>query len=73
MGEKIGWYYYGVVKILVNEPSVDGKTTTPNKTYYMLDRNLGASNSDFYSPGSANIANDKGSIGGYFKISMIEK
>lgn len=74
LGEKkIGWYYYGVVKILVNEPSVDGKTTTPNKTYYMLDRNLGASNSDFYSPGSANIANDKGSIGGYFKISNDRK
>lgn len=70
LGEtKNGWYYYEVVKILVNEPSEDGKTTTPNKTYYMLDRNLGASNSDFYSPGSANIANDKGSIGGYFKIS----
>lgn len=70
LGEtKIGWYYYGVVKILVDEPSEDGKTTTYNKTYYMLDRNLGASNSDFYSPGSANIANDKGSIGGYFKIS----
>lgn len=70
LGEKkIGWYYYGVVKILVDEPSVDGKTTTYNKTYYILDRNLGASNSDFYSPGSANIANDKGSIGGYFKIS----
>lgn len=64
-----GWYYYGVVKVLVNETSEDGKTTTNNKTYYMLDRNLGASNSDFYSPGSANIANDKGSIGGYFKIS----
>ena len=74
LGEKkIGWYYYGVVKILVNEPSVDGKTTTYNKTYYMLDRNLGASNSDFYSPGSANIANDKGSIGGYFKISNDKK
>lgn len=74
LGEKkIGWYYYGVVKILVDEPSVDGKTTTPNKTYYMLDRNLGASNSDFYSPGSANIANDKGSIGGYFKISNDKK
>lgn len=70
LGEtKTGWYYYGVVKILVDEPSEDGKTTTYNKTYYMLDRNLGASNSDFYSPGSANIANDKGSIGGYFKIS----
>lgn len=70
LGEtKKGWYYYGVVKILVDEPSVDGKTTTYKKTYYMLDRNLGASNSDFYSPGSANIANDKGSIGGYFKIS----
>ena len=64
-----GWYYYEVVKVLVDEPSEDGKTTTSNKTYYMLDRNLGASNSDFYSPGSANIANDKSSIGGYFKIS----
>lgn len=74
LGEtKKGWYYYGVVKILVDEPSEDGKTTTPNKTYYMLDRNLGASNSDFYSPGSANIANDKGSIGGYFKISNDRK
>lgn len=73
LGEKkTGWYYYGVVKILVDEPSVDGKTTT-KKTYYMLDRNLGASNSDFYSPGSANIANDKGSIGGYFKISNDRK
>ena len=56
LGEtKTGWYYYGVVKILVDEPSEDGKTTTSNKTYYMLDRNLGASNSDFYSPGSAYI------------------
>lgn len=64
-----GWYYYEVVKILVDETSDDGKTTTSNKTYYMLDRNLGASNSNFYSPGSANIANDKKSIGGYFKIS----
>lgn len=74
LGEtKTGWYYYGVVKILVDEPSVDGKTTTYKKTYYMLDRNLGASNSDFYSPGSANIANDKGSIGGYFKISNDKK
>lgn len=68
-----GWYYYEVVKVLVDEPSEDGKTTTNNKTYYMLDRNLGASNSDFYSPGSANIANDKGSIGGYFKISNAKK
>lgn len=63
-----GWYYYEVVQINVTEPSEDGNSTT-DKTYYMLDRNLGASNSDFYSPGSANIANDKGSIGGYFKIS----
>lgn len=64
-----GWFYYEVVKVLVNETSEDGKTTTNKKPYYMLDRNLGASNSDFYSPGSAKIANDKGSIGGYFKIS----
>lgn len=70
LGETItGWFYYEVVKVLVNETSEDGKTTTNKKPYYMLDRNLGASNSDFYSPGSAKIANDKRSIGGYFKIS----
>lgn len=68
-----GWFYYEVVKVLVDETSEDGKTTTNNKTYYMLDRNLGASNSDFYSPGSAKIANDKGSIGGYFKIADAQK
>lgn len=69
LGEpKNGWYYYEVVKVNVKEPSEDGNSTT-DKTYYMLDRNLGASNSDFYSPGSANIANDKKSIGGYFKFS----
>lgn len=72
LGEpKKGWYYYEVVKVNVKEPSEDGNSTT-DKTYYMLDRNLGASNSDFYSPGSANIANDKKSIGGYFKFSMIK-
>lgn len=69
LGEpKKGWFYYEVVKVNVTEPSEDGTSNT-DKTYYMLDRNLGASNSDFYSPGSANIANDKSSIGGYFKIS----
>ena len=69
LGEpKKGWFYYEVVKINVKEPSEDGASST-DKTYYMLDRNLGASNSDFYSPGAAKIANDKGSIGGYFKIS----
>ena len=69
LGEpKKGWFYYEVVKVNVKEPSEDGTSST-DKTYYMLDRNLGASNSDFYSPGSAKIANDKGSIGGYFKIS----
>ena len=69
LGEpKKGWFYYEVVKVNVTEPSEDGTSST-DKTYYMLDRNLGASNSDFYSPGSANIANDKKSIGGYFKFS----
>lgn len=69
LGEpKKGWFYYEVVMVNVNEPSEDGTSST-DKTYYMLDRNLGASNSDFYSPGSAKIANDKASIGGYFKIS----
>lgn len=73
LGEpKKGWFYYEVVKVNVTEPSEDGTSST-DKTYYMLDRNLGASNSDFYSPGSAKIANDKASIGGYFKISNAKR
>ena len=58
-----GWFYYGVVK-------VEGKKAdeTPT-TYYMLDRNLGASNNGYYAPDVVALKNNKKAIGGYFCIS----
>lgn len=58
-----GWFYYGVVK--VKGKKADGTTTT----YYMLDRNLGASNNGYYAPDVVALANNKKAIGGYFCIS----
>ena len=58
-----GWFYYGVVKI--KGKKADGTTTT----YYMLDRNLGASNNGYYAPDVVALANNKKAIGGYFCIS----
>ena len=63
-GDKVkGWFYYGVVK--VEGKKADGTTTT----YYMLDRNLGASNNGYYAPDVVALANNKEAIGGYFCIS----
>lgn len=53
-----GMFYYGVVK-------VKGKS----KTYIMLDRNLGATDNSPYVPDINEFKNNKGAIGGYFKIS----
>lgn len=58
-----GWFYYGVVK--VEGKKTDGTTTT----YYMLDRNLGASNNGYYAPDVVALKNNKEAIGGYFCIS----
>lgn len=58
-----GWFYYGVVK--VQGKKADGTTTT----YYMLDRNLGASNNGYYAPDVVALENNKKAIGGYFCIS----
>lgn len=58
-----GWFYYGVVK--VEGKKADGTTTT----YYMLDRNLGASNNGFYAPDVVALKGNKKAIGGYFCIS----
>ena len=58
-----GWFYYGVVK--VEGKKADGTTTT----YYMLDRNLGASNNGYYAPDVVALAGNKKAIGGYFCIS----
>lgn len=58
-----GWFYYGVVK-------VQGKKTDETATtYYMLDRNLGASNNGYYAPDVVALAKNKKAIGGYFCIS----
>lgn len=53
-----GIFYYGVVK-------VQGK----DHTYIMLDRNLGATDNSPYVPDINEFKNNKGAIGGYFKIS----
>ena len=58
-----GWFYYGVVK--VEGKKADGTTTT----YYMLDRNLGASNNGYYAPDVVALEKNKKAIGGYFYIS----
>lgn len=63
-GDKVkGWFYYGVVK--VEGKKADGPTTT----YYMLDRNLGASNNGYYAPDVVALAENNKAIGGYFCIS----
>lgn len=58
-----GWFYYGVVKVQGKKAD---KTTT---TYYMLDRNLGASNNGYYAPDVVALEKNKKAIGGYFCIS----
>lgn len=58
-----GWFYYGVVKV------VGKKTNETTTTYYMLDRNLGASNNGYYAPDVVALAGNKKAIGGYFCIS----
>lgn len=50
---KSGWFYYGVAPVGSN---------------YVLDRNLGASNNDYYSPTSSNFVGNVDARGGYFKV-----
>lgn len=52
-----GRFYYGVVKV-----------KGMSKTYFMLDRNLGASSDRCYAPGTKALEANKGAIGGYFHI-----
>ena len=58
-----GWFYYGVVKV---QGKKTDETTT---TYYMLDRNLGASSNGYYAPDVVALEKNKKAIGGYFCIS----
>ena len=65
-----GWYYYEMVDVMAHVTKTDG--TTEDKTYHMLDRNLGATNNGYYSPSTTALEVNKGAIGGYFKISVAE-
>ncbi len=62
-----GWYYYEMVDVVAHITKTDG--TTEDKTYHMLDRNLGATNNGYYSPSTTALKDNIGAIGGYFKIS----
>ena len=62
-----GWYYYEMVDVVAHVTYTDG--TTGYKAYYMLDRNLGATNNGYYSPSTTALKDNIGAIGGYFKIS----
>ncbi len=62
-----GWYYYEMVDVVAHVTKKDG--TTEYKPYYMLDRNLGATNNGYYSPSTTALKDNIGAIGGYFKIS----
>lgn len=62
-----GWYYYEMVNVVTKVTKKDG--TTEYKPYYMLDRNLGATNNGYYSPSTTALKDNIGAIGGYFKIS----
>lgn len=62
-----GWRYYEMVDVEAHVTYTDG--TTKNKTYHMLDRNLGATNNGYYSPSTTALEDNIEAIGGYFKIS----
>ena len=62
-----GWYYYEMVDVVAKVTKKDG--STDYKAYYMLDRNLGATNNGYYSPSTTALKDNIGAIGGYFKIS----
>lgn len=62
-GPVSGWFYYGVV----SKNCYDRKNRK-NVTYYILDRNLGASCNFPYISTWSNYKDNRRAIGGYFKI-----
>lgn len=68
-----GWYYYEMVDVVAKVTKKDGTTESKvDKTYHMLDRNLGATNNGYYSPSTTALKDNEGAKGGYFKISVAE-
>lgn len=55
---RTGWFYYEQVNV----------TGKDGKTYYMLDRNVGAVSNRPYSVSSSSYSENSGARGGYFKI-----
>ena len=56
-----GWYYYEMVNVKAGD-----------KTYHMLDRNLGATTNGYYSPATTALEGNVGAKGGYFIISKAQ-
>lgn len=56
-----GWRYYEMVNVKAGD-----------KTYHMLDRNLGATNNGYYSPATTALEGNVGAKGGYFIISKAQ-
>ena len=65
-----GWYYYEMVDVKAKVTKKNG--TIENKTYHMLDRNLGATTNGYYSPATTALEGNVGAIGGYFIISKAQ-
>ena len=65
-----GWYYYEMVDVKAKVTKKNG--TIEDKTYHMLDRNLGATNNGYYSPATTALEGNVGAIGGYFIISKAQ-
>ncbi|MDE6495655.1 MAG: hypothetical protein K2L30_05405 [Duncaniella sp.] len=57
MSEVTGWFYYEQVKV-------------KNQDIYILDRNIGATTNEFYSPNISDLARNGRAVGAYFKISL---
>ena len=65
-----GWYYYEMVDVKAKVTKKDG--TIEEKTYHMLDRNLGATTNGYYSPATTALEGNGGAKGGYFIISKAQ-
>ena len=65
-----GWYYYEMVDVKAKVTKKNG--TIEDKTYHMLDRNLGATTNGYYSPATTALEGNVGAIGGYFIISKAQ-
>lgn len=65
-----GWYYYEMVDVKAKVTKKNG--TIEDKTYHMLDRNLGATTNGYYSPATTALEGNVGAIGGYFIISVAQ-